>query len=51
MQRSSIAFLLDIDGVLVRGHNALPCAVPALDAIEAAGERREALAHKLFQGM
>ena len=38
MQRPSVAFLLDIDGVLVRGHNALQCAAPALDAIEAAGE-------------
>ena len=38
MQHGGVAFLLDIDGVLVRGHNALPCAVPALQAIEAAGE-------------
>jgi hypothetical protein len=37
MQHGGVAFLLDIDGVLVRGHNALPCAVPALQAIEAAG--------------
>ena len=37
MQAPGVAFLLDIDGVLVRGHNALPCAVPALQAIQAAG--------------
>jgi HAD superfamily hydrolase (TIGR01456 family) len=40
-----VAFLLDIDGVLVRGHNALPCAVPAIQAIEAAGERDASAAH------
>lgn len=37
MQAPGVAFLLDIDGVLVRGHNALPCALPALQAIQAAG--------------
>ena len=42
MQASAVAFILDIDGVLVRGHNALPCAVPALQAIEAAGVRAAA---------
>ena len=36
MQSPDIAFILDIDGVLVRGHNALPCALPALKAIESA---------------
>jgi hypothetical protein len=39
MQSPDVAFLLDIDGVLVRGHNALPCACPALQAIEASGAR------------
>jgi hypothetical protein len=39
MQSPDVAFILDIDGVLVRGHNALPCALPALKAIESAGNR------------